>query len=353
MKLALVTDLHFGARGDSLQFDAYFRKFYEGTFFPYLQEHGIKTIFDLGDTFDRRKYINYNSLKSCKEYFFDKARDLGIDIHMIPGNHDTYFKNTNEVNSPNLLLREYDNVYLYEEPTEVTMGKTTILLLPWICTDNYSRSMDMVKQTSATVCFGHFEFSGYQMYRGTPNPHGMDPSLFSNFQRVVSGHFHHRHSRGNITYMGNPYEITWSDYDDPRGFAVFDCDNQELSYVDNPNQMFAKIYYDDSEPGSMATLNNYSFESIRGKCVRLIVVKKTNVALFEKFLDNLYANELIELKIIEDLSEFEDEAVGEDVNLEDTMTLLKEYVDGIELNVDKEKLKTMLQSLYVEAQDVA
>ena len=60
MKIALVTDLHFGARGDSVPFDNFFKKFYDDTFFPYLVEHGIKTIFDLGDTFDRRKYINFN-----------------------------------------------------------------------------------------------------------------------------------------------------------------------------------------------------------------------------------------------------------------------------------------------------
>ena len=153
--------------------------------------------------------------------------------------------------------------------------------------------------------------------------------------------------------MGNPYEITWADHDDPRGFAIFNCDNQEIEYVDNPNTMFAKLYYDDSEPGSMAAFNNYPFEHLQSKCVRLIVVKKTNISLFEKFIDNLYQQNLIELKIIEDLSEFEDADVGEDVDLEDTMTLLKEYVDGIELNVDKEKLKNMLQTLYVEAQDVA
>ena len=151
--------------------------------------------------------------------------------------------------------------------------------------------------------------------------------------------------------MGNPYEITWSDYDDPRGFAIFDCDNQEIEYVDNPNKMFHKIYYDDSESGSIGKLNSFNFSSVNGTCVRLIVVKKTNVSLFEKFLDNLYQQDLIELKIVEDLTEFEDEAIGEDVNLEDTMTLLKEYVDGVELDVNKEKLKTLLQTLYIEAQD--
>jgi len=353
MKIALVTDLHFGARSDSLAFDAHFRKFYEDTFFPYLQEHGIKTVFDLGDTFDRRKYINYNSLKSCKEYFFDRLQDLGIDLHMIAGNHDTYYKNTNIVNSPDLLLQEYNNITLYDEVTEVKMGKTNILFVPWICVDNYDSSLQKISESKADVCLGHFEFSGYQMYRGTPNPHGMDPSLFNHLPLVISGHFHHRHTQGNITYMGNPYQITWSDYDDPRGFAVLDCDNQELSYVDNPKQIFHKLYYDDSSELGRDSINNCSFSDYKNCCIKVIVVNKTDFNKFDSFIDNLYQQDLIELKIIEDLSDFEDEAVGDDIDLEDTMTLLKDYVDGIEINLDKEKLKVLLQSLYVEAQDAA
>jgi DNA repair exonuclease SbcCD nuclease subunit len=352
MKIALVTDLHFGARSDSLSFDAHFKKFYEETFFPYLEENGIKTIFDLGDTFDRRKYINYNSLKSCKEYFFDRARDLGIDLHMIPGNHDTYYKNTNAVNSPNLLLREYDNITLYEEVTEIQMGKSKILFVPWICVDNYDSSIQKISESKADICLGHFEFSGYQMYRGSPNPHGMDPNLFSHLPTVISGHFHHRHTQKNITYMGNPYQITWSDWDDPRGFAVVDCDNQEVTYVNNPNQIFHKIYYDDSTDDGRKSIFGIDFSFYKNCCVKVIVVNKTNYSTFDNFIDNLYQQDLIELKIIEDLSEFEDEAIGEDVDLEDTMTLLKEYVDSIEVNLNKEKLKTLLQSLYVEAQDV-
>ena len=351
MKVALVTDTHFGARSDSLAFDAYFAKFYDECFFPYLEKEGIKTICHLGDIFDRRKYINFNTLKSCKRYFFGKAQELGIEIHMIPGNHDTYFKNTNDVNSPDLLLGEYNNITLYQEPTEIMLDRHKVLYLPWICGENYDRTMAKIKESDATTCFGHFEFAGYYLLPGMPNLHGMDTDAFSDFNLVVSGHFHHRHSRGNITYMGNPYEITWSDYKDPRGFALFDTVKGDLEYINNPFRIFHKVYYDDSDFEGSNAISNFDFDSVSGGSVKLIVTKKTDFSKFDSFVDKLYACNLIDLKIIEDFSEFEDEAIGDDIDLEDTMTLLKDYVNTVETDLDKQRIKNLLQSLYIEAQD--
>jgi len=351
MKVALVTDTHFGARQDNLSFDAYFEQFYTEFFFPYLKDNGIKTICHLGDIFDRRKYINFNTLKSCKRYFFSKAAELGIEVHMIPGNHDTYFKNTNDVNSPDLLLGEYDNIILYQEPTEIMLDRHKVLYLPWICGENYEQTMDAVKGSDAKTCFGHFEFAGYDMLPGMPNQHGMDSLAFSSFDLVVSGHFHHRHSRGNITYMGNPYEITWSDYGDPRGFAIFETIDGSLEYHDNPFRIFHKVYYDDSDFEGRNAIEHFDFGSVVGGVVKLIVTKKTDYKLFDHFVDKLYLNNLLDLKIVEDFSEFEDEALGEDINLEDTMTLLKEYVNVVETDLDKQRIKNLLQQLYLEAQD--
>ena len=352
MKVALVTDTHFGARSDSLAFDAYFAKFYDECFFPYLEKEGIKTICHLGDIFDRRKYINFNTLKSCKRYFFGKAAELGIEVHMVPGNHDTYFKNTNDVNSPDLLLGEYNNITLYQEPTEIMLDREKVLYLPWICGENYDRTMAKISETDAKTCFGHFEFAGYDLLPGMPNLHGMDSTIFSDFELVVSGHFHHRHSRGNITYMGNPYEITWSDYEDPRGFAVFDTVQRSLEYHNNPYKLFHKIYYDDSNFEGVNSISHFDFDRIVGGCVKLIVNNKTDFTRFDTFVDRLYQCNLIDLKIIEDFSEFEDEALGEDIDLEDTMTLLKEFVNSVETDLDKQRIKNLLQSLYVEAQDI-
>ncbi|NCA22519.1 MAG: hypothetical protein EBS86_15460 [Crocinitomicaceae bacterium] len=99
MKVAIITDQHFGARNDSTLFLDFYEKFYRDTFFPTLIKEKIDTVLILGDTFDRRKYINFFSLKRAKQMFFDPLFQMGIQVHMLAGNHDTYFKNTNDVNS--------------------------------------------------------------------------------------------------------------------------------------------------------------------------------------------------------------------------------------------------------------
>ena len=104
MKIALITDTHFGARNDNVNFNEYFYQFYEGVFFPYLQQHNIKTCIHLGDCFDRRKYVSYKTAKDFRERFILPFNVLGIDLHMLVGNHDIYYKNTSQVNSLTELL---------------------------------------------------------------------------------------------------------------------------------------------------------------------------------------------------------------------------------------------------------
>lgn len=341
-KVALITDTHFGARSDSVPFDNFFRKFYMEKFWPEIDEQGITTIFHLGDCFDRRKYINFNTLKSCREYFFDQAEQRGIKVIMIVGNHDTFFKNTNDVNSPHLLLKDYGNVEAYSTPKEYD----DILLMPWICTDNYEACMQAVKYTECKVMFGHLEIAGFQMYKGHENDEGFDRKLFSKFDLVCSGHFHHRSSSDNIVYLGNPYELTWADYDDPRGFHVYDTETKELDFIKNPFNLFTKIYYDDSKEWS------YHEDDFREKHVKLIVVNKTDFYKFDQTIEKIYKANPLELKIIEDMSEFEAEALGDDdIDLEDTLTLLSQYVDSLDTDINKDKVKTLMKTLYIEAQN--
>ena len=137
MKIAIVTDIHIGGRGDSQVFADFQEKFFLEVFFPYLDEHNITTVFDLGDTFDRRKYINYVSLQRGKKFLFDQLAQRNIDFHALIGNHDTYYTNTNDVNSMQLLLQEYPNFNLYEDvASEIELGSTKFLMLPWINKQN-------------------------------------------------------------------------------------------------------------------------------------------------------------------------------------------------------------------------
>jgi DNA repair exonuclease SbcCD nuclease subunit len=348
LKVAIITDQHFGARNDSIAFLDFFQKFYDNTFFPTLANNNINTVLVLGDTFDRRKYINFYALQRAKEMFFDRLSGMGISVHMLAGNHDTYFKNTNDVNSPDLLLKEYNNINVIDEPTTIEVDGTKICMMPWICPENYQISLDEMKNTKAELCMGHFEIAGFAMYRGMESHDGLSKETFEKFDMVFSGHYHHRSNDGHIYYLGNPYELTWQDYNDPRGFHLFDLSSRELEFVANPYTMFSRIEYNDKE---QEPIDLDSFD-LKECYVKLIVVNKTDFYKFDKFIQKLYSKGCHDIKIVEDLSEFEDGEIGEEINLEDTISVLTNYVDSVETDVDKEKIKTFMRTLYTEAVNV-
>ena len=103
MKIAIITDQHFGCRKNSKVFHDYFLEFYNNIFFPKLEELGITTIVDMGDTFDSRKGIDFAALSWAKDNYFDRLSQMGCTIHTIVGNHTAYYKNTNDVNAVDLL----------------------------------------------------------------------------------------------------------------------------------------------------------------------------------------------------------------------------------------------------------
>ena len=348
MKLAIITDQHFGARNDSIAFLDFYQKFYENTFFPTIDSAGINTVLVLGDTFDRRKYVNFYALQRAKEMFFNKLAERNISVHMLAGNHDTYFKNTNDVNSPDLLLREYTNINVIDHPTTITIDDTAICMMPWICPENYQDSIDTLKDTHAEMCMGHFEIAGFSMYRGMESHEGLSKDLFNKFDLVFSGHYHHRSDDGHIYYLGNPYELTWQDYNDPRGFHLFDLSTRKLEFIGNPYTMFARVEYDDKEvePVEIDSLD------LKDKYVKLIVVNKTDYYKFDKFIQKLYNKGCSDIKIIEDMSEFQEGEIGDEINLEDTVSVLSHFIDSVETDVDKEQIKTFMKSLYTEAVNI-
>jgi DNA repair exonuclease SbcCD nuclease subunit len=349
-KVAVITDQHFGARNDSVHFLDFYEKFYSETFFPALEENNIKTVLILGDTFDRRKYVNFYTLKRAKEMFFDILFEKGINVHMLAGNHDTYYKNTNDVNSVDLLLREYDNINVIDSPKTIYVGTHPICMMPWICPENYEESMQMLKDTKADICMGHFEIAGFAMHRGMPSEEGLNRELFNHFDLTFSGHYHHRSSNGSIHYLGNPYELTWQDYADTRGFHIFNLDSRQLDFVPNPNVIFHRIIYDDKHQEIKSILNK-DLSACAGVYVKVVVVNKTNPYLFDQFMNKIYALNPIDITIVEDALDLtegsEDDKIDE---AEDTITIINKYVDALQNDgIDNNKLKTMMRELYVEA----
>jgi len=354
MKIALITDLHFGGKNDNLSFSAFQARFYEETFFPILDEKEVTTIIDLGDTFDRRKYANFNTLKLAKEMFFTPIYERGMDLHVLLGNHDCYFKSTNDVNSMSLTCGEYP-IHLYKDtPEVVNFDGLNILMTPWIAPDKHAECLRIISKAKADFVMGHLPLQGAEMLDNVYCDDGIERKHFKRFERVFSGHFHKQQDDGHIRYLGAPYEITWNDYNSKKGFHILDTETRELEFFQNPNRLFKKIYYDDGH--SCDEMLNYDIAPYENCYVKIFVIQKSDFYTFDRFIDRCYNDgNFYELKIVEDFSDLDPNFIADESmeEVEDTMTLLDRYVEEIDsAAINKNKLKRILKNLYVEASEI-
>ena len=343
MRVAIITDTHYGARKGSKHLHDYFELFYKNIFFPSLEAEGIDTIIHMGDVFDSRKSIDYYSLEWAKRVVFEPMKKY--KVHAITGNHDCYYKNTNEINSPELLLTNYDNITTYSSAKDIQLDGLDILLLPWISVDNYDETLEVITKSPAKIAMGHLELNGFKATRGHMMEDGMDVKVFDKFDKVFSGHFHTRSTDGKIFYLGNPYEMFWNDVNDPRGFTLFDTDTLEHTPINNPYKLFYNVYYEDTP---YQTFDSTPYEN---KIVKVIVRKKTNPKQFQKFIDKLYRSGVQDLKIVENFAIVENEEfdVEEDEN---TISILNRYIDEAEIEFDKGIVKNIFRDLYRQACEV-
>lgn len=352
MKIALITDTHWGIRNDSQVFYDYFKLFLDDVFFPALTKHEIRHVIHLGDLVDRRKYANFLTLHRLRKDFLERFEDGMVDMYVILGNHDTYYKNTNEVNAlKELVDGKYQFIHAIEKPQTLEFDGSDILFLPWICEDNYQESMDAIKDTTAQIVMGHLELNGFEMFRGSISDHGMDHKLFDRFDVVCSGHYHHKSDTGNIHYLGAFAEYTWSDFDDLRGFHIFDTETRELTFIRNPYKMFQKVWYDDADRTVDEVLG--ADLDVRNKMVKVIVKNKTNPYCFDLFIDKIEKSGVIDLQVVEDHLNL-DEIADEDFmdSAEDTLTVCRKYISQVNFSVDNKKLERVITNLYTEALQV-
>jgi len=348
MRIAVITDTHWGVRNDSPEFLDYFTRYYEQQFFPYLKKHGIEHILHLGDVVDRRKYVNYVTARRFRTSFIEPGLSRGYRYDFVVGNHDAPLRNSNDVNAMwELVGRESSNVRVFPEATEVAYDSCQILLMPWIHSGNVGRSTEVMNSSKAQMMFGHLEIRGFEMYRGVTCNDGFDRTMFDKFDVVASGHFHRKTTAGNIHYLGAPYEMTWADYDDTRGFHVFDTDTREFEYVQNNQRMFRKLWYDDgSGPAEVV-----DFTQFRNTFVKVVVINKTSPAAFETYIEGLVNAGPYDVQVVDDHNNKDlvsDASAVE--NAEDTPAIIAGYVSAMETyRVDKTALETLLKTLYVKA----
>jgi DNA repair exonuclease SbcCD nuclease subunit len=349
MKVAVIADSHWGVRNDSVHFMDMSKNFLDNVFFPKIREHGVKQIVHLGDLVDRRKYINIQTANRLRRDFLEPIKDQSLELHMILGNHDVYYKNTNAVNAIQELCDE--SVKFYQNATEVLLNEETpVLFVPWICAENRQHSMEMINNSKSTICMGHLELQGFEMFRGSICSHGDDRTIFDKFHMVLSGHFHHRSTDGHIVYTGSHGQFTWSDYDDSRGFHLLDLETKELTFIENPYIMFSKAWYDDST-STLETILDYDFSKHKGTYVKVVVKNKSNPFWFDKFCEQIEKVGILNLQIVEDHLNLNLEEDSEIVSeAESTLSIFMKHIGQVNSpNLNKEKLERVIVDLYNRA----
>ena len=345
MKVAIITDQHFGFKKGSKIWLDYFQKFYDEVFFPTLKKEGIDTILDLGDTFDNRKGVDLRSLDWAKSNYFDLIRDNGMKMISIVGNHTAFYKDTNDINTIDLMLREYDNIRIVEECEEITVGGLPILFIPWINSENDAKTYQMIKDSKCRVAMGHLELNGFVATHGHVMDVGADFECYNKFKHVFSGHYHTRSNNGSIYYLGNPYEMFWNDVNDKRGFHIYDTDTLQLKTINNPNAMYKILDYANT-PRQMT-----NFEQYRNKIVKVVVREKDDDKAYDMFMQSLSKASPYDIKVVERTVNML--APDEDIaQTEDTMTLLNTYIDDLSTDLNKSKIKDILRETYQQACEV-
>ena len=351
MKIALLNDTHCVVRNNNQMFAEYQGRFYDEIFFPYLDKHNIKHIIHLGDYFDRRRDVNFYSLHKNHEHFLKPMIERDITMDLIVGNHDIYFKSTNELNSPEFLLK-HDNINVYTDVTTKDYDGLNIVLLPWINDENQEDVEEYLSTVNAPIVMSHLEVNGGMMMPGHYHGGGTPIEWFKRFEQVYSGHFHHKSTIGNVRYLGSQMEFTWSDFGDEKYFHILDTDTREITQVKNPLKMFHKVFYDDSKE-TLMSIKKKDFSSLKNTFVKLVVTNKSEPYWFDVFVEGIIKAGPADLKVVEDHSNLdvldEDELVGE---AEDTLTILTKHIEGLNIEGDKTELSKLMRSLYTESLDI-
>lgn len=347
MLIALLNDTHCGVRNSSKIFMDYQERFYSEIFFPYCDDNDIQHVLHLGDYYDHRKNINFNALNHNRKVFLEPLVSRNMTMDIIPGNHDVFYKNSNHLCSLKELLGWFkENVNIIMEPEVLNYDGLDIAVLPWINSSNYNRSIDFINNCTAPILASHLELKGFEVSRGIINPYGMNASVFSKFDQVISGHFHIASEQGNIRYLGSQMEFSWSDCNDKKYFHTLDTETREITKVLNPLTLYEIIHYDDSDGSAYNDILKF-----KNKFVKIFVKNKIDPLLFDTLVDSLNDIGVHDLKISETfINDLDNIDVSDTIT--DTGELLNTYIDAIDTQLDKERIKDIIHVLYVSAQSM-
>jgi hypothetical protein len=353
-RVAICGDLHFGFKNGNQVFLDFQKEWLSNHFLPELKKRGVTTFIQTGDFFDIRKYLPLNVLDMVLNWLPNQLAINGITQLIVPsGNHDLYYRDSNTISSLdilNTLSSDTLEVSVYSDHVGVhCINDKKFAFLPYLNKVPKEKLLsELASIKDVDYLIAHLDVVGAPMMAGHVCEDGVDLSIFNEYKRIISGHFHIPSTHKNLTYTGAPYHLSWGDISDglPRGFYILDTDTNELELVPNPEYMtlFSIIEYDPNEK-----YKEDSFKLHEGNIVKVLVKEKNDEKHYKQFCKVLSSTSFIDYKILDTSSvEVERVEISESTLVMSTISAISSYIDLQGDDINKTSLKRLASEIYNE-----
>ena len=256
----IVSDTHFGARSNSVEWIEEMMDWFYSDFIPRVKSEYQPgdILIHCGDVFDNRQTVNLLVLHNGIKLFEELSQIFLDGIYVIAGNHDVMRKSNNDVSSLDC-LKYIPRVNIIKEPVIAEIGNMKTLFMPWRTDDTEERScLTEFKVYDCHYLFCHTNIRNLRFDSYREVDEGISISELETFKRVYSGHIHWGQHRGNVTMVGNPYQMTRSDANNNKGFYLLDFESGDERFFENEHSpKFVKLYlnkYIDKSIGELKEL---------------------------------------------------------------------------------------------------
>lgn len=342
-RIFILGDIHFGVRSSNMEWFEISKSYFEDFFIPYLKSN-VKEgdiLIQLGDVFENRQTVNLK----INSYAIDLFRRLGeiLPVITLAGNHDIYYKRTNEVTSLDN-LKYIPNVYVFKQEVELNIGGKKCLIMPWRHSSEHEKeTLDKFPDSKYVFC--HSEMQGVMLNSKVVQEEGTKVSKFKKYDRVYSGHIHFSQRIKNVYMVGNAYQMTRSDIDNSKGIYILDLDTGNHEYVENNvTPKFKKLKLLnllDIPLGEFKKLINNNFTDLYIPSQYMI---KYDISKLLKLVQNISMQ--LSPNIYDELSYIDEDSLEElqdGYKNFDIMNLCKSWIDKID--TDDETYKNLMHKI--------
>lgn len=206
-----------------------------------IKTNNIKRVIFCGDWFHQRSSVSVNTMHIAYENLKLLAATVK-EVHIIVGNHDCFYKNTTLVHSLKA-YEQFENVKVYDKPTNIKLGNYNCLLVPWL------HNLEDIKNEKADIMFGHFEPNGCLLNGELTAFSSYSINDITNIAPLVfSGHFHAMNeykteNHGRLIFIGSPSQQNWGDVENKRGCFILNEKTLEYKFIENTEAPCHKKFY--------------------------------------------------------------------------------------------------------------